>query len=283
MAADNIKLKACPKITDITITEKGNAILYWTEVPGAEKYAVKRSDKPNGEYTLVKWVKVPRCKDKAVSKDTTYWYKVTAVKSLEGKKTSKKNSPIFALTVSDIPAPEALRTAADKSKARIHLKWKAPEGVSSFVVNRRNSFFQQIIPVGTVEGNRFTDKDIVAGQPYYYSVQSIIDDKQGNFSTEEVALYLDCGKIISAKALLFKNVEIQARIVAGADGYILERSTDNKEFTEVARTESGVDIHIRDKVDKSFKTYYYRVRAFKTVENILFISESSETVKIKSK
>ena len=57
MSTDNKKLKICPKITETSVTEKGEIRIQWTESPGADKYAVKRSESPDGEYELVAWAK----------------------------------------------------------------------------------------------------------------------------------------------------------------------------------------------------------------------------------
>lgn len=286
MSINNKKLKICPKIIKITAADNGGIMLQWTEVPTADKYAVKRSNRSNGEYELIKWTQKTTYTDKNVKENVTYWYRIVAVKKIEGKRNSKTTSPIAAQVISAIPAPTALKIFSDK-KGAIKLKWKAPENVSTFVINRRNDFFEQIIPVGKVEGNKFVDKDVVPGQIYHYSVQSIIEGpagkKEGNFSKELSCVYLDSGEIVEAKAGLFKNVDLRVRIVAGADGYIIERSEDNENFREVGRTKSGTDIRFRDKADKMFTVYYYRVKAYKNVDGTDFISEGSESVKVKTR
>ena len=55
MSIDNKKLKVCPQITDTSVTDKGEIRIKWTEVPRADKYAVKRSESIDGEFDLLAW------------------------------------------------------------------------------------------------------------------------------------------------------------------------------------------------------------------------------------
>ena len=118
---------------------------------------------------------------------------------------------------------------------------------------------------------------------YYYSLQSLDGEKQGKFSEEACDVCLDSGEIISAKARIFKKVDLKARIVAGADGYIFEKSSDGENFEKIAQTESDTDLRYTDKVKKSFSVYYYRVKAYKNVDGKLVISKPSKAVKVKTK
>lgn len=284
MSTDNKKLKVCPKIIHTTVGN-GGINLEWTEVPGAEKYAVKRSDSSNGEYEIVKWVHNTVYTDKAVKENKTYWYRIIAQKKLD-RRSSKTSSPIAAKVSSTIPAPSDIK-ASCSSKGNIKLKWKAPDNVNGFVVNRRNDFFEQIIPVAKVKEKEYIDKDVISGQVYHYSIQSIVETptetKEGNFSKEIFCVFVDRGELIEAKSAAFKKVYLKARIVAGADGYIFERSEDGEEFYEIGRTKSGTDIRLTDKAEKMFTAYYYRVRAYKNVDGIEFKGESSKKVKVKTR
>ncbi len=281
------KLKVSPKIKSIKVTDDKKLAISWSKVAGAEKYAVKRTSDLSGEFEHITWVKKCEFIDETAQQDTVYWYRITAWKKLDGKKTSTKTSGIKAGVISDIKAPEAVSAKAEKKPA-ITLRWKKLDGTDGCVVGRRNDFFSQIVPVGVVEGESFTDEGIVTGQPYHYSLQYFRKDDEkilyGNFSNEAHCIHLDCGKILSQKALIGKRVELSLRVVAGADGYIIERSEDKDgEFTEVGRTKNGLDLTFYDKVPKSFRTYYYRSVAFKTVCDEEFHSRASKAVSIKSK
>lgn len=281
MSIDNKKLKECPVITDISVTDKGEIRIKWTKVEGAEKYAVRRAEKHNAESVHLAWAKEGEYIDKTAQKDVTYWYRIHAVKTLKDKKTSKKISALAARVYSDIPAPDGI--SAECKGDKISLRWNKAQGADSYVVYRRNEYFNQLLPLCKVDENCFVDGNAVSGQTYHYSVQSISGDSHGNFSKEVTCVSLDPGEILEAKARLFRKVELKARIVAGADGYVFECSEDGKSFEKIGETDSDVSLRFTHKVQKAFSVYYYRVRAYKNVCGKTFFSKPSKAVKVKTK
>lgn len=274
------KLKVSPKIKSITVTEERNITLKWSKVPLAEKYAVKRATEADGEFEHLIWVKKCEFTDEAAEENVTYWYKITAWKKLEGKKTSTKTSGIKAAVISDIAAPDKITASPKGKKTAIELKWKNPEGTDGCIIGRRNDFFSQIIPIGKVQGESFIDEGIVTGQPYHYSLQSFKKGEEkelhGNFSREYHCIHLDCGRVLEAKAAMGKRVNLSIRLVAGADGYIIERSeSKDGEYIQVGKLDSGLSLRFSDKAPKALKTYYYRCKAFKEVEGQIFESVAS--------
>ncbi len=282
------KLKVSPKIKSIAVTDERHIALKWTKVPMAEKYAVKRATEAGGEFEHLTWVKKCEFTDETAEENTTYWYKITAWKKLEGKKTSTKTSGVKAAVISDIKAPDGIKVKSVGKKVAIELKWKNAADTDGCFIGRRNDFFSQIIPIAKVNGESYTDDGIVSGQPYYYCLQSFKSGEEkelhGNFSAEHKCIHLDSGRILGIKRGLGKKVRISLRLVAGADGYIIERSeSKDGEFCEIGRTASGFEHNFEDKVPKAFKIYYYRCRAFKTVSEQEFISVAGAVKSVKVK
>ncbi len=283
---DNIKLKESPKFTQVTVTEEKNVKLSWTKVKGAEKYGIKRATSSKEGFETLGWIKKCEFVDENVPENVSCFYKITAQKKLESKKNSSKTSAVRAVIVSDIPAPECLQ--AQEKKGKICLKWKKVEGADGYIVSKRNDFYSQMLPVARTEECKFTDGKTVSGQPYYYCVQAYKKDeeveKQGNYSQQVSAVSLDKGSVFEAKALFGKKVQIRLRLVAGADGYILQRKdSTNGEFCEVARSSANTEINFTDSVPKILRNYFYRAVAYKTVENKLYLSEPTDEIQIKSK
>lgn len=283
---DNIKLKECPKITGISATEDNSIRLTWTKVKGAEKYGIKRSVSAKDGFETLAWIKKCEFVDENVPEDVSCFYKITAQKKLESKKNSSKTSAVRAVVISDIPAPEELK--ADSEKNKICLRWKKVKDADGYIISKRNDYYSQMLPVARTQECRFADVKIVSGQPYYYCVQAFKNDehgeKQGNYSVQVSSVSLGKGAVVEAKSFFGKKICIKARLVAGADGYILQRKDSaDGEYKEVLRTQSDTDIALNDTVSKSFRTYYYRIIAYKTVENRLYLSEPTDEIKIKSK
>lgn len=281
---DYTKLKGRPKIKKVKPTEEGQLKIVWTEVEGAEKYGVLRRDEPKGEFKRVKWREKLSFKD-TVEPYKTYWYKISAYKKLEGKKASTKESGIRAGIISDIDPVENLR--AEVIKNAIQITWDKDEKAEKYIVSRKNEFFSQTLPIAETTKTSFNDDKIVSGVVYQYCVQSVHKEdeteKESNFSKKVNCICLDSGKILSKKTS-GKKTEFSLRLVAGANGYILERSEEKDgEFTEVARMDSNLMLNIADTAPSHFKTYYYRIRSFRKVKEEEFFSAGSETVTVKTK
>lgn len=281
------KLKASPKIKSITATEDKKLVIKWTEVDGAEKYGVKRAVSDCGEFEHLAWCKKPVYTDEDVTENTTYRYKIMAHKKLEGKKASTKLSAVKAAVISDIPAPQTLEAKSEKGPA-ISLTWEKCEGADGYIVNRRNDFYSQILPIARTTENHFTDDKVVYGQPCHYSVQPLINtpdgEKQGNFSREIHAVCIDRGQIIDADAHLGRKIRLTLRIVTGADYYCIERSEkEDGPWEQVYKTENALEYRITDKVPHARKTYYYRIRAVKKVAGEDFYGKYCKTFRIRSK
>jgi len=267
MAEVNLKKKltVSPKITELSVTAEKKTEIKWSKVPLAEKYAVKRSFTPDGDYELIKWVKDTSFVDESVEENITYWYKIIAFKTLEGKKSSKKGSTVKAVTVSDIPSVKKLSSTSKDGK--IHLTWDKGEGDKYFIY-RRCDFFSRMIFIGESDKNSFVDERAVSGKIYHYCIQTVKNDGEkelhGNFSEETHCAFIDTTEILSAKATLGNKAVLDVRVIAGADGYIFERS-DKKdgEFAEVGRTEDITAVNFEEKLPSRFKNYYYRVCAYK--------------------
>lgn len=281
------KLKSSPKIKSITVTDEKKLLIKWSKVEGAEKYGVKRASSDGGEFEHIAWCKKPEFTDEDVNENVTYRYKIMAHKKLEGKKASTKLSAVRAVVISDIPAPENLQAEPEKGPS-VCLRWDKCKNAEEYIINRRNDFYSQILPIARTKDNSFTDDKIVYGQSYHYSVQPVIKseetEKQGNFSNEVHAVCLDKGQILEYQARLGRKIDLTLRIVTGADCYCVERSENEKgPWREIYRSKDALEYRISDKVPKSFSTYYYRARAMKAIAGEDFYGKYCKTVKIKSK
>ncbi len=274
------KLKTFPKIKSITATEENHVRITWSKVALAEKYDIKRSESPSGPFVHIDWAKKPEFTDETVEKDITYWYKVIAWKRMEGKKTSTKASAVKPVVISDIPA--VINLTAEPKDKKILLTWDKGEG-EHFFVYRRSDHFSKPVFIGETDKSSFTDKGPVSGQAYHYTVQCAKKGEEkllhGNFSKEADGVFLDSTEILSVKKGFGKSVSISARIVAGSDGYILEKG-DSKdgEFTEIARTEDITGVFFEHRLSSRFKTAYYRICAYKTISEKEFRGAYSPAV-----
>lgn len=282
------KLRECPKISKIKgNNEKAAVELGWTRVEGAEKYSVRRSEGEKGDFEHIAWSKKLKYVDETVEPYKTYHYKILAWKKLEGKKTSTKISSARAVIISDVPVPKNV-VPTPCEDGSVSIKWDKVKGAKEYIVLRRNDLCSDLLPVGITDKCSFRDEDIVSGQPYYYGIQAVKYDgderKPGKWSKQLPVVCLDKGEITDIRASFGKRINLSFRIVAGADGYIIERADDkNGEFIQVGTTEGQTAVEFSDKVPASFRTYRYRVRAYKNVEQNQFTALVCAEKSIKSK
>lgn len=262
-----IKLTEFPKITSIAATEDKGVQLEWTSVKHAEKYVIKRSTSPDGEFQVVDRTTELCFTDTTAEPDTIYWYKIIAWRWLDAKKGSMTESAVKAMTVSDIPAVSNLK--AEEKDGRILLSWDKSGG-DRFLIYKRNDYCSKYMSITETRDCSFCDPLPVSGQAYHYSVQLIkeADGKElyGSFSKEISCAFIDQTEILSTRKIIGKKALINVRIIAGADGYIFERC-DKKDgnFSEAGRTEDITAVDFEDKLPSRIATYGYRVCAYKKV------------------
>ena len=176
---------------------------------------------------------------------------------------------------------------ASRALNSLNVTWKAQKGVSGYYVqysktgvkNYKNIFVSASKTSVTIK-NLKVDTDykiyvrsyIKIGKTYYYSKLS---DKLST-STKAVVSAPKCSgycSLISIPTLTWKTV-------SGAEKYNIYRaSSKNGTYSRIA---SLTGTSYSDKSAALHKTYYYKVRSFKTVDGVLYKSRESNTVKIKA-
>ena len=110
------------KITGVSTRASGKTVtVKWTKTPSASGYIVKRATSKSGAYKTVATLKsktINNFKDKSTSYNKTYYYKVIAYKTVDGKKVygtySSKCSQKTSTKATEITS--AKRTSKNKAK-----------------------------------------------------------------------------------------------------------------------------------------------------------------------
>ncbi len=175
--SSRVSAKPIPKATKLTVTTTNydTAKLTWTKVSGADKYYVYRSTKEKSGFKRIKTTTELTYTDSGLKTGTTYYYRVYAVKG-KVKGTAAKQS-IKAVT----NAPTEF-TGDSITKTAIQLRWKAPDGATSYVVYRSldNKTFTKL---GTTSNLKYTDEGLTFGATYYYKVAAVRNNTEGKFTS----------------------------------------------------------------------------------------------------
>lgn len=164
-------------------------------------------------------------------------------------------------------------TVASTGYNKVKVSWSGADGATGYRVYRSTSkdgTFTRIKSITSSSKVTYTDSGISCGTTYYYKVRAyrLID---GNYYWGEYSNVVS-GKPVPAApggvsvSKASKNyVKVSWNKVSGADGYRVYRSTSNTSgFSKIKTVKSGATISTNKKTTR-YKKYYYKVRAYKTV------------------
>nr|MBP3598814.1 hypothetical protein [Eubacterium sp.] len=210
-------------------------------------------------------------KVKGVPAKITYTYEITGKKQnvTVTINTDKTNFVEKAVSVGGVGTITAKSTGYNKVK----ISWNGADGASGYRVYRstsKNGTFTKIKSVTSSSKVSYTNSGISCGTTYYYKVRAyrLID---GNYYFGEYSNVVS-GKAVpaapggvSVSKASKKYVKVSWNKVSGADGYRVYRSTSKTSgFSKIKTVKSGSTISCKKKTTR-YKKYYYKVRAYKTV------------------
>ena len=286
----NITVK--PKnVVGVKATSNGyNSIkVTWNKSYNIKGYEVYRATSKTGKYTLKKTVTSGNTlsyTNTGITTGKTYYYKVRSYAIVNDKKLYSDYSSIV-YTKSKLSKPSVTLSAGSE---KVYVKWKKVSGASGYEVYRATSKTGKYTLKKTVtSGNTlsYTNTGLTIGKTYYYKVRSyvVVNDKK---------LYSDYSSIVYTKPKLStpsvtlsagsKKAYVKWKKVSGASGYEVYRSTSKTgKYIKVKTLTSGNTTSYTNTKLTSKKGYYYKLRAYRTVNgNKVYSSYSSiKYIKIK--
>ncbi len=259
------------KITSVVSKDAKTLTVKWNKVSGASGYEVYRSTSKNGSYKKVTTIKkgsTTSYNDKDLKAGKTYYYKVRAYKSVDGKKGYSSYSSI----VSGKTAPKtSVNYVISSGSSALKINWKEIDGAWGYRIKRstsKNGSYETIDVVSGKSKTSYTDKKLKAGKTYYYKIEVVnkVNGKKGysGNSSAMAGTVLQSTKITKAKENSSTAITITWKKAAGADGYQIYRSTaKNGSYEKVGTTKGAGTVTYKDGTLSAGKTYYYKVRAYK--------------------
>ena len=210
--------------------------------------------------------------DPAVVYGTAYTYTITAVRN---ETESAQSAPVTAAILLNAPTVKVKAEAYNK----VRINWNAIEGADGYLVYRKtsaNGKWSRIVKLASAATTTCTDsKNVVPGSTYYYTVKAY----RNTADNEEVySPYNTAG--VSVKPMLstpkvkispsYSKLTVSWAAVDGASGYYIYRHTGNGKWKKYASVNASTLRYVDTKVTYG-STYYYTVRAYRTVskQNIL--------------
>lgn len=237
----------------------GKVKLSWDAVKGAYGYKVYYSTSKNGSYSVLKSYtnSTSLTHSKAVA-GTTYYYKVRVL--ADDSAADSADSAIVKCAC-DLARP-TVTVSNDAETGKVVLKWDKVSNAVSYNIFRATSKNGDYTCIKSgVTARTYTDTSARAGRTYYYKVRAVAENSAANSAhSAAVKAICDCAQpVVKVSSSSLSSIKISWNSVAGADNYVVYRSTSkNSGYKKLATTDNN---SYTDKNVSAGKTYYYKVKA----------------------
>ena len=238
----------------------GKPQLKWNAVSGAAKYWVYRStDGVNFKY-YDSTAKTSYTNTGALL-GTKYHYRVKAVAVVNGKNVASA----YSGTKSLFTTPAAPDVSIYRVNGKPQLKWSAVTGAEKYWIYRSTDGVNFKYYDSTT-GTSYTNCIAASGTEYYYKVKAaaVVNGKNvaSDFSNTKSLFTTPAAPSVSITTSKGKP-KLTWKAVKGADNYYIYRSTDGKNFKYYNETDEAGYTNYSTNIGT---TYYYKVRAVKTID-----------------
>ena len=233
------------------------------------------SVKQDGTYAETNKIKLPK---------GTYYIRVNATEYGTGEE--------YGLTVNKISAKKpVIKSVKSTEYNKIKVTWNAVAGAEKYMIYRSTSkdgSYSKVKTITNVSTTSWTDKDVKTGKTYYYKMKAVVTTDKSVTSGYSAVKSAKCVpakpgsvKVSSPKK---KQLKVSWKKVSGASGYEVYRATSKDgKYKKVKTIGKGKTVTYTDKKVSSGKTYYYKVRSYRTVNGEKVYSGYSSIVSKKAK
>lgn len=260
----------------------------WKKAEGVSGYSIHRSLSANSGYSQIAEVTTNSFTDNNLYSGKYYYYRVYAFKTINGKKYYSGYSAVRTKTTGYlVNTPQSLK-ASSQTTSSVKISWKVTSNANGYIVYRstnKNSGYKAIKTINSQYTTYFVNKKLSKGKTYYYKVYAYRTYKGskgiGAPASITTSTKPTTPKISSAKNSAKKTAKVTWKKATGASRYELYFSTKKTKGYKKAYT--GTKLSYTKKSLKKGKTYYFKVRAYRTVngKKIYGSYSSPKSVKIK--
>ncbi|MEV5114439.1 hypothetical protein MRBL20_002604 [Peribacillus frigoritolerans] len=172
------------------------------------------------------------------------------------------------VSVKPIPATPISVKAASLSYNSVRTSWTAVSGASGYEVYRATSSTGTYSLAGSTTSTSYTNTGLTTNKPYYYKIRAYR-------TVGSMKVYSNYSTVVTVKPVptvptIFKATRISSTSlkltwgsVSGASGYELYRSTSFSGTYNLLK--STTSLYYTNSSLTTGKTYYYKLRAYRTV------------------
>ncbi len=274
-----------PQIESLSLSSYRKIKVRWTKANGVTGYRIYRKTGKSGAYRAIKKVKGANTityTDDSVLPNNTYYYKVRAYKTVKGKEHHSSYSREKAKSAK--LATPVLTSVSLSGNKDMTLEWGKEKWVKGYRIYRADSAKGKYKLVKTIDDKnkqKFTDKPLSANGTYYYKIRTyVIVNGSKKFSSYSNIILgttrLSKPTVRSASAISPTKAKLSWKKTAAAQGYQIYRADSyNGKYSKVRTISKGSSLSCTDTGLTPNKTYFYKVRAYSTVNKTTKYSKFS--------
>lgn len=179
-------------------------------------------------------------------------------------------------------APKVKVTNANENTLLV--SYNAPDNTEEFEIYRSTNKKKNFKKIATVTTTSYVDTGLTLGTTYYYRVKACNSESKcsGWTSVLSKKVILTTPSTPKKSVGIF-NIKLDINKVNGADGYEIYRSTNKKKNYKLVTTLDSETLTYNDTGLSENKTYYYKVRVYRTVDDTKVYSSYSSILTAKTK
>ncbi|NLP51855.1 bacterial Ig-like domain-containing protein [Bacillus sp. RO1] len=274
IAANYIKIPDTPANVKVTVVDFDKITVTFDKVNEAHGYEVYIGETPDDFSTFLVDPSLSKKEFDGLAPDKTYYFYVRSY-------LQNGQDRVYSAPTTQYSGQTALKTISTlQTEAttynKIKLSWNQVDSAHGYRVYRSTSENGAYSRVATISSNstlEYTNTGLLTGKTYYYKVRTyrVEGDKTifGAYSevkSEKTSL----GKVdgLSVASADYNKLKASWNQVSGASGYEIYRATSKTgSYYKVGTVTSGSTKTFTNSVQKTGKNYYYKVRAYRMVND----------------
>lgn len=183
----------------------------------------------------------------------------------------RQDSEVVKYTYYVLPDAPVNVKASSLTYSSIKITWSGDAGASGYRIYRKEGSGEAVL-IGTAAGDAasYADTGLKTGTEYTYSIAAFIDGENGECLEGKKSAEASAKPQLKKPTLKLKagkkKITVKWSKISGASGYVIYRSSKKSSGYKAVKTiKNGKTVSFTNKKLKKGKKYYYKVRAYRTV------------------
>ncbi len=276
-------------VTGVTNSAKTTSALTikWTKNAGAiSGYRVYLYNSSSKSYQQIVTTSNNYYTIKNLKPGTIYRYAIKAYSTVSGA-TFVSNAYSSIITTATMPVAPKVK-ASSKSTSQIKLSWGKVSGANGYEIYQYNSSKKTWKKIKSTTSTAYTVSKLKSGATYKFKVIAYknVNNKKiyGAFSSVITTATKPSTPKITSLTSKSKKANLKWKKISGASGYEVYMATSKKgKYSKIKTISKGSTVKYTKSKLKKNKKYYFKIRAYKTVNGKKEYSSYSSIKNIKVK